>query len=170
MRQKTDYAEQPQPFEIRRSGIYAFVTLTENAVEIVDGERTYWSADAYVLQMLDSETLEARISGNIGTWLAYAKQIDYAITAEQARKTRDGLLAETDMYMRDDYPVSVEYKQQIAAYSQLLRDVPEQADFPYSIEWPAKPAAPAKASQELTRVKVDNLVTAFDALIGGDAV
>lgn len=168
MRQKTDYAEIPQTVEIRRSGIYALVTFTENVVEIVEDERTHWQADAYTIRMLDAAALEQRIGENVALWLAYAKQADRDAEAERVRAMRNELIAATDMYMRDDYPASVEFKQQIAAYSQALRDIPEQAGFPYTIEWPAKPQAPSKTSQELTRVKVDNLVVAFDAFIGGE--
>lgn len=38
-----------------------------------------------------------------------------------------------------DYPASEEDKAIVIAYRQALRDVPQQAGFPYEIEWPEKP-------------------------------
>jgi hypothetical protein len=57
-----------------------------------------------------------------------------------ARAKRDAMLAETDVYMVDDYPVEPDYKEKIKAYRQLLRDITAASDFPYNIIWPQMPA------------------------------
>ena len=55
--------------------------------------------------------------------------------AELERKNRDAMLAETDWSALGDVAMTDE----MAAYRQALRDVPAQAGFPRTIEWPTKP-------------------------------
>lgn len=59
--------------------------------------------------------------------------------AKAAREKRDELLAETDFLLLPDYPISEEALEALKAYRQALRDVPEQAGFPNTIEWPETP-------------------------------
>lgn len=61
--------------------------------------------------------------------------------AKAAREKRDELLAETDYLLMPDYPISSEALVALKMYRQALRDVPEQAGFPKTIEWPEKPEA-----------------------------
>lgn len=61
--------------------------------------------------------------------------------AKAAREKRDELLTETDYLLMSDYPISPEALAALKAYRQALRDVPEQAGFPKTIEWPEKPEA-----------------------------
>jgi len=58
-----------------------------------------------------------------------------AAQAASARQQRDALLAETDWAALTDNTLSPE----LAAYRQALRDVPEQAGFPETINWPSRP-------------------------------
>ena len=55
------------------------------------------------------------------------------------RMKRDGLLTESDKYVLCDYPITDERKEAFKAYRQTLRDIPEQADFPYKVIFPEKP-------------------------------
>lgn len=55
--------------------------------------------------------------------------------AKSVRATRDTKLSETDWRFRSDMTPSQEWKD----YCQALRDVPSQAGFPWSVEWPAQP-------------------------------
>lgn len=59
--------------------------------------------------------------------------------AKAAREKRDRLLAETDFLLMPDYPISEEALEELKVYRQSLRDVPEQAGFPNTIEWPETP-------------------------------
>lgn len=61
--------------------------------------------------------------------------------AKAAREKRDELLTETDYLLMPDYPISSEALVALKTYRQALRDVPEQAGFPKTIEWPEKPEA-----------------------------
>ena len=55
--------------------------------------------------------------------------------AKSVRQTRDTKLAETDWRFRSDMTPSQDWKD----YCQALRDVPEQAGFPWTIDWPVAP-------------------------------
>jgi len=55
--------------------------------------------------------------------------------AEDARSLRTKLLQETDWMALSDNAMTPEW----ASYRQALRDITEQAGFPYSMIWPTKP-------------------------------
>ena len=65
------------------------------------------------------------------TWTAGAD--DRA--AVEAREKRNGLLAATDWTANSDVTMTTE----MTAYRTLLRNLPAQADFPTTINWPTKP-------------------------------
>ena len=56
-------------------------------------------------------------------------------TAAEARDKRNGLLAATDWTANSDVTMTTE----MAAYRTLLRNLPAQADFPTTINWPTAP-------------------------------
>ena len=66
-------------------------------------------------------------------------QIKHANASQNARSERDALLKDCDWTQLDDTPLSNEKKLEWAVYRQALRDVPEQAGFPWSVVWPEKP-------------------------------
>lgn len=55
---------------------------------------------------------------------------------QNARATRNQLLAETDWMALSDVTMTAE----MAAYRQALRDITSQAGYPTNIVWPTKPA------------------------------
>lgn len=57
--------------------------------------------------------------------------------ATTARAKRDSLLAATDWTQASDVPQAT--KELYAPYRQAMRDVPQQVDFPTSIDWLVKP-------------------------------
>ena len=59
-----------------------------------------------------------------------------ALKAEEVRKERDRLLADSDWTQVPDAPLD---QAAWATYRQALRDVPEQAGFPSDINWPTTP-------------------------------
>ena len=71
------------------------------------------------------------------------------VLAAQARAQRDALLRQTDWIITQQQEknltgaggMSEERFRAFAEYRQALRDVPQQAQFPGSIEWPEEPAA-----------------------------
>lgn len=65
---------------------------------------------------------------------AWAAGANDRLAAEERAK-RTALLMETDHYALSDVTMS----DAMATYRQELRDVPQQTDFPTSINWPTKP-------------------------------
>ncbi len=65
---------------------------------------------------------------------AYDKDVSNE-KARVARRERDNLLKETDHYGLSDVTMS----DAMTTYRQALRDVPQQKDFPSTIDWPTKP-------------------------------
>ena len=55
--------------------------------------------------------------------------------AAEQRRRRDQRLEQTDWCALSDVTMSAE----MSTYRQALRDVPQQAGFPYTITWPTKP-------------------------------
>lgn len=58
------------------------------------------------------------------------------IAAFNVKRRRDILLAETDWMALIDTTLTQDW----ADYRQALRDIPQQTGFPFSVQWPAKPA------------------------------
>jgi hypothetical protein len=65
-----------------------------------------------------------------------APPVDLAALATEARAKRNSLLARSDWTQVADAPVD---QLAWAAYRQELRNVPEQPDFPETINWPVAP-------------------------------
>ena len=59
--------------------------------------------------------------------------------ANRVRSKRDALLEETDYLLASDYPISPEDLEDVKAYRQALRDIPEQSGFPKNVQWPVEP-------------------------------
>lgn len=55
------------------------------------------------------------------------------------RAKRNDLLVMSDWTQLADAPVTAEQKAAWATYRQALRDVPQQAGFPWDVVWPTKP-------------------------------
>lgn len=65
-----------------------------------------------------------------------------AATQQQAtaiRSTRDKRLAETDWLVIKAFETNTNIPAVWEIYRQALRDVPEQAGFPFEVTWPSKP-------------------------------
>lgn len=64
------------------------------------------------------------------------KEIRYLLKVSSIRADRDRLLTASDWTQVADAPVDAVAW---ATYRQSLRDVPAQAGFPFTVEWPTKP-------------------------------
>lgn len=78
-------------------------------------------------------------------------------TEEEARAKRDKLLAATDWTQTLDAPIDATTREAYRAYRQVLRDIPEQPEFPDVIEWPELP--------EVVKAAPDPVDTAVDAML-----
>ena len=68
--------------------------------------------------------------------VVYGKTVDEEREekAHEVREKRDRLLSQTDWTQTVDNPLAG--NEDITAYRQALRDIPDQAGFPWEIEWP----------------------------------
>ena len=109
------------------SGGTVYQYSQRDGVEQIDGK---WYAK-YILGPVftDGETTAAEQEA------AYKAQKD-AEFAKSARDSRDNLLSECDWTQISDATVD---KSAWATYRQALRDLPQQAGFPATINWPVKP-------------------------------
>ena len=107
-------------------------------------------------------SIETHIDDGLEIWLAYARQHDFDVKANEVRSKRDKLLADTDKNMILDR-MGFEIPEHItmtniisvmtsffevlskansgdwAVYRQQLRDLTKQKGFPYNVEFPTKP-------------------------------
>ena len=80
--------------------------------------------------------------------------------AQQVRSERDARIAETDWTQVLDAPITAECRDSFRVYRQALRDVPQQAGFPFEVIWPEMP--------EVVKAVPDPVDTALEILVGGD--
>jgi hypothetical protein len=90
-----------------------------DGVEQVDGK---WYTK-YSVADLDSEGIAAKD----------------ATQAESVRSQRTQALKDSDWTQLDDTPFDNAKKMAWANYRQALRDIPDQAGFPWDIQWPTQP-------------------------------
>jgi hypothetical protein len=138
------------------------VTLFANEKTIEQEDGTHYLYDVYSTVTLNRPSLGQYISGNLDEWIAAYEEAEIEEVAAAARRARDRLLAESDKTMVLDrmglnIPENITATTLLpaaqglfralraacsgewAAYRQALRDIPEQAGFPYEIDWPKKP-------------------------------
>ena len=105
--------------------------VTREAVSNMD---TPWHGYSYTTYETVTQVPQAAV--DVDTWAALVKQADYDTAAAAVRAERDKLIAATDWtVLGDAKTVKADWK----TYRQALRDVPEQAGFPYAVEWPTPP-------------------------------
>lgn len=112
------------------SGGTVYQYSQRNGVEQIDGK---WYTK-YILGPVftDGENTAAEQEA------AYKAQKD-AEFAKAARDSRDRLLAECDWVVVKSLESGQAVPTEWATYRQALRDIPQQAGFPTSINWPVKP-------------------------------
>ena len=114
------------------SGGTVYQTSVYGGIEQVDGKwYTKWNLGP---SFFDTEDAEGNVTTAAQNEAAYKAAKD-AEQAKSVRATRDTKLSETDWRFRSDMTPSQEWKD----YCQALRDVPSQAGFPWTIEWPEAP-------------------------------
>lgn len=90
-------------------------------------------------QELFENAIDASVGGSIGDRFEQGLIVPKNTSAEQSlaiRHDRNLKLALSDWTQLSDAPVN---KVLWAAYRQALRDIPQQAGFPTSIDWPVAP-------------------------------
>ena len=112
----------------------------KDGVEQVDGvwqERwvTQEMFTEYTEEVTDDEGVTTTVTHTVQDQIDAKVATDNAALAATERATRDELLKATDHYGLSDVTMSDE----MTAYRQALRDIPQQEGFPNSITWPTKP-------------------------------
>ena len=130
MKQKTHYSQKPENLEIITVGdkdlIYVRENIEKETINTDVSEKVGYIADEYFM------TLPHPAAGSYEEYIIAAKALEYENLANLARNRRDQLLSATDYLALSDQSMPENVKD----YRQKLRDVPEQASFPYEIEWP----------------------------------
>mgnify|MGYP001108517607 CR=1 FL=1 len=101
--------------------------------------------DVYPVTVLDRPVTtewEAATRNDLPTLVGGVWTLDWTVTTvpqevaeERVRSQRNSLLSQTDWMALTDNTMT----QPWADYRQALRDVPEQAGFPYNVTWPTEP-------------------------------
>ena len=104
--------------------------------EAVSSMDTPWQGYRYSAYEMRTPLPAGGLSAAPDAWAEIIKQRDYEEAAAAVREERDRRIAETDWtVLTDAKTVKADWK----AYRQALRDVPEQAGFPYNVDWPVRP-------------------------------
>ena len=80
--------------------------------------------------------------------LAHEQAARIERTKNEVRGRRSWLLNSCDWTQLADSPLTAEKKAAYVTYRQALRDVPEQAGFPNTIDWPVDPDAPVDITSQ----------------------
>ena len=101
-------------------------------------EHTF-TADPNDCEAHGRDIFERAVKGEFGDVAEYEPPPPPTVEEQSAevRDKRDRLLAETDWTQAADIPQAT--KDKWAPYRQALRDVPNQAGFPFEVVWPIKP-------------------------------
>ena len=134
MRTITRYDKKPAKMEIIPSGSRATLYVRRNIKKITindeNGERVQYEAEEFSCPVNPrdfelSDDFTARLIAH-----------DTAQAAAAVRIRRNTLLAASDAEILPDRDTD---KAAWAAYRQALREIPEQAGFPFDVEWPVRP-------------------------------
>ena len=100
----------------------------------MDTPREGWQYTTYEMR---TQLPDGALDTAPDAWAAVIKRADYAAAAAEVRAERDKRIAATDWTVLGDAKTT---KADWREYRQALRDVPEQAGFPYAVQWPVPPA------------------------------
>lgn len=127
---KTRYAEQPKTAEIVQAGDRKAVFVRRNITQVEEE----WECDEYVSTVADTP------------FLALTPALEQAVidkaTEYEARKVRarrNALLDASDKSMMPDRGMSSDEVEAWQDYRRALRDIPNQAGFPFDVAWPDIP-------------------------------
>jgi len=115
-----------------------------NAFPVTIREMPTYDQRTQYVEMDTMPTLEGN-SWILG-WTVYNKTAEQIqayddMTAKQVRAERDAKLYECDWTQLPDTALTPDQEAAWANYREQLRNVPQQAGFPYNIVWPTKPSA-----------------------------
>lgn len=114
------------------------IIFCDNIKEIIENEEIKYTYDMYRITINSRANLEQMLENEkeYTRWLELAKKQEYNKLAEEIRAKRDMLLAETDWTQVTDTALTKTQQAKYKEYRQNLRDIPEQAEFPYNVTFP----------------------------------
>lgn len=130
---EVSYAKQPQWADAEHTRIDLTVKFAKHPMEIP------FSADPNDAEEHGKKLFARARAGEFGPIAEYTPPPPPTLEEQSAivRAERDRLLTETDWTQAAD--ISEATRDKWAPYRQALRDVPDQAGFPFEVVWPAKP-------------------------------
>lgn len=137
----------PPPSNVEISGntatFYADVTEGSEINGSTGAAISVWTYDQYTLPVRVTANTAAQIADDYDAWLQRAKDYERTQEADKVRAHRDKLLNDCDLiycnpsnWAAMDEPTRAVWQE----YKQALRDVSQQAEFPYSVTLPPTPA------------------------------
>ena len=110
----------------------------DNIIKTQENEEIKYTYDMYRITINSRANLEQMLENEkeYTKWLELAKKQEYNKLAEEIRAKRDMLLAETDWTQVTDTALTKSEQAKYKEYRQKLRDIPEQAEFPYNVIFP----------------------------------
>jgi len=165
------------PFDITNNGDGYSVIFYKNVKELkdIDGmtgnEITMWEYDTYTLPVINSSNLYASIESNLDEWLQKAKDYEFDIESAKIRAYRDKLLndCDTGYCTSDKWEVMSGFQHlEWNNYKQLLRDIPQQQNFPYNVVFPKLPNHDVPDTSTLDgakQLKLRDIATACQTII-----
>jgi hypothetical protein len=155
MRVKTELSERPPVFTVDRTENRAVITFYTDVEHLQRDEGEAWSAIAWTSECSWSDNIAERIAAAPDLWFGAVSNDCYNTAAKEVREKRDKLLQESDAKIALDrlglvvpsgstFTAWLSFLRglgnvlsgEIAVYRQALRDLPEQAGFPYDVQWP----------------------------------
>ena len=144
---QTSFPKQIPDTILRRYGVYQAIELEKPTHDPLVQTLVAGTPAREVIRMKTEEDCTDPDTGEVDTdqvgqplygseWeVAHTVQnMEQAVAEANVRAKRDGLLSETDWMALSDVTMS----DTITAYRQALRDIPDQAGFPFSVTWPTK--------------------------------
>lgn len=133
-------------------GTEAKPTCAADLVGVVVSHQSQTPRDIEMRSLIQKFSQEEGYRERRGEDLAWAvEKIPEKTEAEKredaeksVRAKRDSLISETDYLLASDYPISAEDLEAVKVYRQALRDVPQQAGFPFDVVWPDLPVIVAE--------------------------
>lgn len=137
---KTESVTMPvSPYKVEVNGERVNVLFYENIELIPVGldESQRYQYDLYRIDGLKNRpSLIDSIERDVKNWANMAKKMEYKKLADAIRDKRNALLSGTDWTQTTDAPLAETEIERYRTYRQALRDIPEQAGFPYNVNWP----------------------------------
>ena len=122
---------------------YALISKDNEVISVIEAEEEFVTAYNEKAILEGQKTLVLAPEGVQTGWVFDGEGVsflapveDFTALSEQIRQERNDLLDASDWTQNSDSPVD---QTAWATYRQLLRDVPQQDDFPLTVVWPTAP-------------------------------